>query len=393
MNRRMKRCPTCGAQMPPEAEICTRCGSAMEDNNWVDELPRPVRPVETSRWPEEPGYEETAAQRKTVNRGIGQLVAVLAVIVAIVVVAIVLVIKLNAPQGDPVQESQAMNNNGVYVMEPGGTILDEPDNGTDAASQEPEESPEPTGMPQADEETPDEPEESAAPEEEEKEDAEEEEFTVSEMNDTVYISAGSVNLRVGPGTEYDVASTQAKGTELKRTGAVENGWSRVEYGGKVCYVSNDYISSEKPTVDVSGKSDTVVITSDANIRTGPGTSYEVVTTLTKGTELKRTGEAENGWSRVEYDGKEAYISDTLIKAKDSATATQDFTVTEESGKVKVTVDIGANIRTGPGSDYELLGAAPKDAELTVTGKTENNWYQVKFNDKTGYVAGSLVTKS
>lgn len=408
MSKRTKRCPNCGAQMPQGAAICNKCGSKAEDSGWVDTLPKPVRPVETSRWPEKPSYEETAAQRETPNRSIGQLVAVLAVIVVIIVLAIVLVVKMNAPAASPAEESESYTPGDVIVIDPNGggePALpaagedEDPAEPTEEPEPTPEPSPEPTDMPESEEDPDAESEET----EETEPEAEEEEFTVSEMDDTVYITGSSVNLRAGPGTDYDVVSTQTKGTELKRTGAVENGWSRVEYNGRVCYIYNDYVSTEKPPVEVSDKSDTVVITEDANLRTGPGTDHDVVTTLAKDTELKRTGVAENGWSRVEYDGKEAYIHSNLIEEKkeaesadntdDSEEETEDFNVTEESGTVKVTIDIGANIRTGPGSDYDLLGAVAKDTELTVTGKTDDNWYQVKYNDKTGYVAGSLVTKN
>ena len=401
MSKRTKRCPNCGAQMPQGAVICNKCGSKTSDAGRLDTLPRPVRPVETSRWPENAGYEDSAAQRKPVNRNVWQLVAVLAVIVVIIVLAVVLVLKMNAPQEPSVSESEQISNNGVLVIDP---------NNMNVESTEPpvgeEEEPEPTEEPQPTEEPEATPEPTAVPEEEEtseeEESEEEEAFTVSEMDDTVYITGGSVNLRAGPGTDYDVVTTQVKGTELKRTGAVENGWSRVEYDGKVCYIYNDYISTEKPPVEVSEKDDTVVITADANLRSGPGTDYDVVTSLTKGTELKRTGVAENGWNRVEYDGKEVYIHGNLVEEKTEAQESEETEnnsedESSESGVTAaegtVTVTTGANIRSGPGTDHDILGTAGVGTELKMTGKTDDNWYQVEFDGKTGYIAGKLVKEN
>lgn len=469
MSKRTKRCPDCGAQMSQSAAKCNRCGyrASSSTPNRVDSLPRPIRPeapkpVETSRWPESSDYEQAAAERREAPRNMGQLIAVLALVVVIIAIAIALVVKMNKPVGEPSEDVGNVSSQ-VYIDGNGNVVVGtqppvEEDNTivaemTPAPTEAPEPSPEATDTP---EETPEtEPEATPTPTAEPEE---EPEFTVSELDETVYITGSGVNLREGPGTEYDRVTSADRGDEFKRTGTTDNGWSQLTYKGKDVYVSNSYVSTDKPdpvvseksgtvvvkkdanlregpgteydvakTVDadkelertgvsdngwtrvkvdgeelyissslveekisVTEKDGTVVLTADANLREGPGTGYDVIATEEKGTELERTGEAENSWVRVKYNGGDAFVHHSLLELKDDASDGDEPKVEEKSGTVTVTE--GANVRKGPGTDYEKLGLAYVGTELTVTGKT-GDWYEVKFEGQTGYIAASLVKEN
>lgn len=53
---------------------------------------------------------------------------------------------------------------------------------------------------------------------------------------------------------------------------------------------------------------------------------------------------------------------------------------------------GSNVRTGPGSGYEVVGVYPYDTVLSVTGEAENGWYPVRTEDGTeGYIFESQIT--
>jgi len=74
---------------------------------------------------------------------------------------------------------------------------------------------------------------------------------------------------------------------------------------------------ETPTVTETAPSftdteETVYVTGDqVNLRSGAGTDAQVVTKLSKGTALKRTG-VGGDWSRVIYQEKEGYISSGYV---------------------------------------------------------------------------------
>ncbi len=61
--------------------------------------------------------------------------------------------------------------------------------------------------------------------------------TMETRDETVYVKATTLNLRVSPAPGTEVIAAPANGTALKRTG--DNGtWSRVEYEGKTCYAAS-----------------------------------------------------------------------------------------------------------------------------------------------------------
>lgn len=266
-------------------------------------------------------------------------------------------------------------------------------------------------------------------------DAQDQELTV--VSDTVYAADSGVSLRTGPGTSYPVSQTLSRGTELQRIGVI-GGWSLVQYGNGEYYVSSALLSLENPLdgedasdvpssvedMDVEDKQDTVTVASDANLRSGPSTDYDIKGTVRAGAVLQRTGEV-NGWSRVLYNGEEVYISNKLIKsAPASATATPKPTqapaateapeatqapaavetpavtqapdpITDSSDKNLGTIKVtrAVNVRSGPGTDYSILGVAKVGDSFTVSSFIAPKWYQVTYNGQTGYININYVDDS
>ena len=69
--------------------------------------------------------------------------------------------------------------------------------------------------------------------------------TFEEVDETVYATT-AVNVRSGPGTEYDRIGLLATDDSVKRTGIGSNGWSRVIYNGEIGYVSGEFLTTEAP---------------------------------------------------------------------------------------------------------------------------------------------------
>ncbi len=78
--------------------------------------------------------------------------------------------------------------------------------------------------------------------------------TQEEKNNAVwgYITGQGVNFRVGPGKEYKIYESLAKGTRLKILGTANAEWVKVWYNDYLIgYVSGDYISVGTPGQDAS----------------------------------------------------------------------------------------------------------------------------------------------
>lgn len=140
-------------------------------------------------------------------------------------------------------------------------------------------------------------------------------------------------------------------------------------------------------------SDTVYVTGNGvNLRSGPGTSYEVLSIVSAGTALTRTGTTGNSWSRVMYNGKECYISNALVTTEEPKTTAAPSTpapydVSAADDTVVVTEE--ANIRKGPGTNYDVIAVLPANTELKRTGTT-GGWSRIVYNGSEAFIADSLI---
>ena len=69
--------------------------------------------------------------------------------------------------------------------------------------------------------------------------------TFEDVNETVYAKR-NLNVRSGPGTEYDKIGSLKYAKSVKRIGIGSNGWSKVIYNGKTAYCYSKYLSTSKP---------------------------------------------------------------------------------------------------------------------------------------------------
>ena len=99
------------------------------------------------------------------------------------------------------------------------------------------------------------------------------------------VSGSSVNLRSGPSTSYKSVSVASKGSKAYIVG-INDGWYKVIYGDKVCYIRSDYLqltevpyenrsSSNSPKFFKGGKSTGVAVSAAAlNGTTGSSSDKE-----------------------------------------------------------------------------------------------------------------------
>lgn len=71
-------------------------------------------------------------------------------------------------------------------------------------------------------------------------------------------------------------------------------------------------------------------------------------------------------------------------------ADEDFQITEVQMQGTITSDSSLNVRSGPGRDYDVITKVSNDVTLAITGETDNGWYQVQVDGKTGFVSGEYV---
>ena len=114
------------------------------------------------------------------------------------------------------------------------------------------------------------------------------------------VTCGTLNVRSGAGTQYGKLGTLSRGTKL--TGQMENGWLKFSYEGQTAYCCGDYLQKATGTPD-----GLTVTCGTLNVRSGPGTSYSKIGTLSRGTVVDVL-ETLEGWYKIAFGDGEGYVS-------------------------------------------------------------------------------------
>lgn len=68
-----------------------------------------------------------------------------------------------------------------------------------------------------------------------------------------------------------------------------------------------------------------------------------------------------------------------------------FTVNEMNTTMYVVS--GVNVRSGPSTDYEVIGSLGQNAKINVTGQASTGWYRIEYNGAVGYCANGYLSSS
>ena len=143
-----------------------------------------------------------------------------------------------------------------------------------------------------------------------------------------------------------------------------------------------------PDGDNQNSVNTGTITADRlNIRSGYGTNYSVIGTLTNGTKVEIV-ESQNGWYKIKYNGGYGYVSGDYVKVDEQSKPD----VKPEEPTVKNTGVVNAttlNVRSGYGANYSKIGTLTNGTKVEIV-ENQNGWYKIKYNGGYGYVSGDYV---
>ena len=140
----------------------------------------------------------------------------------------------------------------------------------------------------------------------------------------------------------------------------------------------------------NGVTGTVAIPSsweNLSIRSGPSTNYQIVGSMNNGAKCTvYPNKTSNGWYYVNYNGIWGYASGNQINLNNSSNANT------RTGIVNIPSSwTDLSIRTGPSTNYQIVGGMPHGARCTVYPvKASNGWYYVNYNGVSGYAAGNRI---
>ena len=207
-----------------------------------------------------------------------------------------------------------------------------------------------------------------------------------------YINAMYVRFRSGPGSEYSVLGEYNRGKEVMPIGSGD-GWTACIIDGQLGYVYTQYITLGTSTADTS-----VIrpdFTPDAPTATTLPQPNETADTASTPTPAP-TPEATPAQTAVPVPSPEQTAAPVPtptptpeVTPVPTATPapTQAPASTGASGYINGTY---VRLRSGPGTNHNILGTFHTGKALTVTGDAGNGWYQCVIDGITGYVYASYV---
>ena len=114
-----------------------------------------------------------------------------------------------------------------------------------------------------------------------------------------------------------------------------------------------------------------------NIRSSDSETADKLGKSQVGATYTRLEALPNGWSKIEYEGKEAFIKSEFLEVMESSIGT-------------VTVLENVNVRSSDSETADKIGIAYKDEKLELIETLKNGWSKVSYNHSTAYVKTEFV---
>ncbi|PEK96001.1 C40 family peptidase [Bacillus mycoides] len=232
------------------------------------------------------------------------------------------------------------------------------------------------------------------------------EATVQPASGNYTVNVSSLRVRTGPSTSHPTVGSVKQGQVVQVVGEVQD-WFKINYAGQTAYLSKDYVKkggsnengnqgnnqeqNNNGTIQTGGTY--VVNATSLRVRTGPAAYHSVIGGVLNGTTLNVVG-SENGWFKVNYQGKTGYVSSEFVKFVKGGTATPEQPKQPEQGVIgDYYINASAlNVRSGEGTNYRIIGALPQGQKVQVISEN-SGWSKINYNGQTGYIGTRFLSKT
>jgi uncharacterized protein YraI len=125
----------------------------------------------------------------------------------------------------------------------------------------------------------------------------------------------------------------------------------------------------------------VTTTTTVNVRSSDSEQADKLGKVSGGTKLQVLEQRPNGWTKVDYEGKEGYIKTEFLQLAESVAGAESI------GTVTATTNI--NVRASASETADRLGVLSGGDSAELVG-TEGDWSKIKYNGQIGYVKSEYV---
>ena len=264
-------------------------------------------------------------------------------------------------------------------------------------------------------------------------------FTVTAYAENGTITGADVNLRSGPGMNYEVLDSLAKGTTVVINDRSNPNWYSVSVDGRNGFVAASYVSIAQSSViddDILIIDDDGVVTAPATpspattptpaptpapaaesgiinamyvrFRSEPSSTASILGEYNKGTAVTITG-TKGDWTAVTINGQSGYVySQYVTRTEQTTTATPEPSpsptptptptpsaspdvILSESKAGTITGDY-VRFRSGPSLSDTIIDTYNSGKALTITG-VSGDWTAVTIDGKAGYIYSQYVAEN
>ncbi|MCR5474238.1 MAG: SH3 domain-containing protein [Lachnospiraceae bacterium] len=144
----------------------------------------------------------------------------------------------------------------------------------------------------------------------------------------------------------------------------------------------------------AGASQVKCTSENVNIRASASTDAEVLGKTKSGDIYKRYEKMENGWSKIDYNGQEAYIKSEYLEEVESAADSESSSEGESAAKDlkpgdKITVKENVNVRKSASETGEKISTAYRGEQFELI-ELANGWCKIKYKGEEAYVKADYV---
>lgn len=179
-----------------------------------------------------------------------------------------------------------------------------------------------------------------------------------------------VNVRSGPGADFDKKGTLQVDQTVILTGICDNGWVQVLMNDETGYVSAQYVQASDESKNMED------ILKEAESILASSTDSE--------------DEAESSSEETEKETKKETAEETKKETKEESQAgASDGEDTTAENLAWSTIDV--NVRKGPGASYDSVGILKQNQSVKVLDSSDAWWWKVEFNGQEAYISVQYLT--
>lgn len=196
------------------------------------------------------------------------------------------------------------------------------------------------------------------------------------------VTTDYLNVRAESNTNSRILGVLNIGTTVE--GVRQGEWVKIRYNGQNAFVNASWLKAPAAKAEEKLEVFTRYTTDNLNVRSGEGTSFNILGVLPQGTKVE--GSYVGGeWFRISYNGRTGYVHKDYLHW----TTGEEVSTAPQTDKETQYTTAYLNVRKGPGTNHGILGVLNPNKALE--GVYEGHWFKIQYAGQTAYVSGTYLS--